>query len=78
MKLSHGLVTEQREYLARIWSEPGNEDADHRAGTFAAYLRWASVYFQQTKSLTRVQLPVYEKAILTGRLLQTVGEPHLS
>jgi hypothetical protein len=49
MKLSHGLVTEQREYFARIWDEPGNEDADRRAGMFAAYLRWASVDFQQTK-----------------------------
>lgn len=71
MKLSHGLVTQQRENLARIWDEPGNEDADHRAGTFAAYLRWASVNYQQTKKLTSVQLPVNEKATLTGSLLQT-------
>jgi hypothetical protein len=77
MKLSHGLVTEQREYLARIWDEPGNEDADCRAGTFAANLRWASVYFNQTKKLTSVQLPVYVEAILIGSLLQILGESHV-
>lgn len=76
MKLSHGLVTEQREYLARIWDEPENEDADCTPGTFAAYLRWASVYYQQTKKLTSVQLPVYEESILTGNLLQALGEFH--
>ncbi|KAK6083348.1 capsule polysaccharide biosynthesis protein [Seiridium cupressi] len=32
MKLSHGLVTEQREYLARIWDEPENSDADVAPG----------------------------------------------
>uniref|UniRef100_A0A093V233 Putative sterigmatocystin biosynthesis P450 monooxygenase n=1 Tax=Talaromyces marneffei PM1 TaxID=1077442 RepID=A0A093V233_TALMA len=76
MKLSHGLVTEQGEYLARIWDEPENEDADCRPGTFAAYLRWASVYFQQMKKLTPVQLPVYADAIITGNFLQILGESH--
>lgn len=77
MKLSHGLVTDQREYLARIWDEPGNEDADCRPGTFAAYLRWASVHFQQTKELTSVQLPVCERTILTGSMLEALGEPYV-
>jgi hypothetical protein len=76
MKLSHGLLTEQREYLARIWDKPENEDADCRPGTFAAYLRWASVYYQQTKRLTSVQFPVNEELILTGNLLQVLGEFH--
>lgn len=77
IKLSHGLATEQREYLARIWDERGDEDADRRAGTFAAYLKWQSVHFQQTKRLTSVQLPVYEEAILTGSLLEILGDPYV-
>lgn len=75
MKISHGIPTDQREYLARIWDEPANEDADCRAGTFAAYLRWASIYFQQSKKLTRVKLPVNVESILTGDLLEVLGEP---
>jgi hypothetical protein len=76
MKLSHGLVTEQREYLARIWDEPENADADRRPGTFAAHLRWASVHFQQTRELTPVSLPLREDALLTGGLLDAEGKPH--
>ena len=75
MKLSHGLVTDQREYLARIWDEPENEDADHRPGTFAAYLRWASTHFQQTRELTALALPIRGDALLTGGLLDAVGKP---
>lgn len=76
MKLSHGLVTEQREYLARIWDEPGNAEADRRPGTFAAHLRWASVHFQQTRELTPLLLPLREDALLTGELLGATGTPH--
>ena len=76
MKLSHGLVTEQREYLARIWDEPENANADVQPTTFAAYLRWASVHFHQTRELTPLPLPLREDALLTGGLLEAVGNPH--
>ena len=76
MKLSHGLVTEQREYLARIWDEPENAEADRRPGTFAAHLRWASIHFQQTRELIALLLPLREDALLTGGLLRVVGIPH--
>ncbi|KAK7744406.1 hypothetical protein SLS62_010196 [Diatrype stigma] len=76
MKLSHGLVTEQREYLARIWDQPDHADADREPGTFAAYLRWASVHYQQTRELKPLLLPVREDALLTGGLFDAVGTPH--
>ncbi|PNY27370.1 Uncharacterized protein TCAP_02712, partial [Tolypocladium capitatum] len=76
MKFSHGLVTEQREYLARIWDEPANADADWAPGTFAAHLRWASVHFNQTKELVPLRLRVREDALLAGGLLELQGETH--
>ncbi|KAK2810449.1 hypothetical protein FQN50_002938 [Emmonsiellopsis sp. PD_5] len=76
MKLSHGIVTEQREYLARIWDEVGNEEADIAPGTFAAYLRWASENFNQTRTLVPLLLPVRDEALLTGGLLEAVGTRH--
>jgi hypothetical protein len=76
MKLSHGLVTEEREYLARIWDEPENVDADRKPGTFAAHLRWASVHFQQDRELSPVSLPLRDDALLTGGLFDVEGNPH--
>ncbi|TVY44548.1 putative glycosyl transferase [Lachnellula occidentalis] len=76
MKLSHGLVTQEREYLARIWDEPENVEADRKPGTFAAYMRWASIDFQQDRELSPVALAVREDALLTGGLFEAVGKPH--
>ncbi|KAK9778220.1 putative glycosyl transferase [Seiridium cardinale] len=76
MKLSHGLVTEKREYLARIWDEPENSDADTAPGTFAEYLRWASENFHQTKDLTSLSLPLMEDALISGGLLDVIGDSH--
>ncbi|TVY24264.1 putative glycosyl transferase [Lachnellula hyalina] len=76
MKLSHGLVTEEREYLARIWDEPENVEADRKPGTFAAHMRWASIHFQQDRELSPVALTLREDALLTGGLFEAVGKPH--
>ncbi|RYP01831.1 hypothetical protein DL764_006062 [Monosporascus ibericus] len=76
MKISHGIVTEQREYLARIWDEPEHADADRAPGTFAEYLRWASVHYHQKKELVPLLLPVREDALLSGGLFDEVGKPH--
>ncbi|KAL8805667.1 MAG: hypothetical protein Q9182_001811 [Xanthomendoza sp. 2 TL-2023] len=37
--------------LGNLWEEPGNEDADWAEGTFAAFLRYASVHLEQTREL---------------------------
>ncbi|KAJ5424804.1 capsule polysaccharide biosynthesis protein [Penicillium cf. griseofulvum] len=73
MKLSHGLVTAGREYLADIWDNPENHDADIRPGTFAAYLREASETFEQTKELVPFRMPVIEKALLRAGITEVVG-----
>ncbi|KAL2870554.1 glycosyltransferase [Aspergillus lucknowensis] len=70
MKVSHGLVTAGREYLAEIWDKPENSDADIRPGTFAAYLRDASETFEQTKELVPLKMPVMEKAVLRAGITE--------
>ena len=76
MKLGHGIVTDLRDYLARIWDQPENHSADIAEGTFAARLRWASVHYEQTKELKEEFLSIRDDAQLSGKLFETVGKPH--
>jgi Capsular polysaccharide synthesis protein len=50
MKLSHGHPG-GKDFLADLWDQPENEDADCRPGTFAEYLRWGSVHLDQTREM---------------------------
>ena len=74
MKISHGLKTAGREYLADIWDQPENSDADRTPGTFAAHLRWACVHHRAEHELKPVHLAIREEALLTGSLLQVRGQ----
>ena len=49
MKISHGIQSIPKAMLGTVWEQPGNEDADWAQGTFAAYLRYASVFLEQTR-----------------------------
>lgn len=49
MKISHGIKSIPNVMLGKVWERPGNEDADWAEGTFAAYLRYASVFLEQTR-----------------------------
>ena len=49
MKVSHGLGG--AEQLGVFWERPGSEEADCAEGTFAAYLRYASVFLEQTREM---------------------------
>ena len=49
MKISHGIKSVPCVMLGVVWERPGNEDADWAEGTFAAYLRYASVFLEQTR-----------------------------
>lgn len=73
MKVSHGLVTAGREYLAEIWDKSEHHDADIRPETFAAYLRGASGTFEQRKELVPLKMPVIEKALLQAGITEVVG-----
>lgn len=56
MKFCHGLKGAMASSLADLWDGPANQDADHRQGTFAEYLRWGSVHLRQTRSLVPEKL----------------------
>ncbi|KAL2813514.1 hypothetical protein BJX63DRAFT_442865 [Aspergillus granulosus] len=76
MKVSHGLATAGREYLAEIWDKSENSDADSRPGTFAVFLREASETLKQTKELVPLKMPVVEKAVLragTTEVTELIG-----
>ena len=73
MKLSRSLAVPGIEYLADIWNTPENRGADNEPGTFAAYLRSASVHFEQKRELVRVEMPVCEDAVLVGPIAEVEG-----
>ncbi|KAL8745346.1 MAG: hypothetical protein Q9190_002507 [Brigantiaea leucoxantha] len=73
LKLSHGLVIPGREYLATIWDQKENHDADVKEGTWAAYLRWASENYCASWKMARVKMPPIEEARQVGGILEVVG-----
>lgn len=62
-KVSHGIKSKMA-FLGNLWEQPGNEDADHAEGTFAAYLRYASVFLDQTREMKRVPWGQFDKDVL--------------
>lgn len=60
--------------LAMQWGMPENEGADVKEGTWAAYLRWASLACEQTRSpgqcLESIKLPAEQYEILYKGLLE--------
>ena len=73
-KFSRSLNNPGIEYLANIWNQPENEGADCKDGTFAAYLRWASVHFEPKRQLAPLEMPVCQEAILEGPVLEIAKE----
>ncbi|OJJ50965.1 hypothetical protein ASPZODRAFT_126944 [Penicilliopsis zonata CBS 506.65] len=67
MKLSHGPPGEL-EALADLWDDPKNSDKDNEPGTFAAYLRYASTHFRQTRQMVPLQLPLETDVLHVGLL----------
>ena len=66
MKVSHGIKT-QMVPLAKVWDDKPR--ADMESGTFAAYLRWASVHLEQTRKAVPVRVqPTTEKILQAGVL----------
>ncbi|EFW15953.1 capsule polysaccharide biosynthesis protein [Coccidioides posadasii str. Silveira] len=76
LKASHGLVVHGREYLATIWDQPENCDADRKPGTFAAYLRWASEHFEQSREVPLTTMTIVKDALLVGGITDGIGETH--
>jgi hypothetical protein len=61
LKISHGIEGAQPMFLGRLWDKPENRDADVWPGTFAAYLRYAMLHFQQTRSVEPLKITPAKK-----------------
>lgn len=72
MKLSHGLPS-GKEYLAAIWDKGDDQEIDNARGTFAEYLRYGSVYLEQTRELTPLVISPTTDKILEGGVTEIVG-----
>jgi hypothetical protein len=57
MKLSHGPPGALASFLADMWDDPKYHHMDNESGTFAAYLRYGSVHFDQTRKLEPLRIP---------------------
>ena len=73
MKASRGPKNPKMECLAELWDMPEYRDADYREGTFAAWLRYGSVHYAQTRKVESVKLPRTEE-VLALKLLEPKGE----
>lgn len=67
MKLSHGPPC-GLENLASIWDEDEHKDDDIAEGTFADYLRYGSVHWQQMAAVNPVRLQRHKQVYIAGVL----------
>ncbi|KAI0007594.1 hypothetical protein F4779DRAFT_499475 [Xylariaceae sp. FL0662B] len=73
MKLSHGPAGALDSFLADLWDSEEHQDKDNVEGTFAAYLRYGSVRFDQTREMKPLQMEwpkeeVLHVGVLDGRI----------
>ncbi|KAI1827035.1 capsular polysaccharide synthesis protein-domain-containing protein [Xylaria intraflava] len=69
MKLSHGPPGALESCLADLWDTKEHEDKDHAGDTFAGYLRYGSVHFDQTREMVPVRMGWPTEEILTCGVL---------
>ncbi|KAK7752288.1 hypothetical protein SLS62_005824 [Diatrype stigma] len=69
MKLSHGPAGALDSFLADLWDSEEHQDKDNEEGTFAAYLRYGSVHFDQTREIVPLKFePTTEGVLHVGYL----------
>ncbi|KAI1437060.1 capsular polysaccharide synthesis protein-domain-containing protein [Xylaria sp. CBS 124048] len=68
MKLSHGAGAFES-FLADLWDSEEHEDKDHAEDTFAAYLRYGSVHFDQTREMVPIKMGWPTEEVLTCGVL---------
>ncbi|KAI1639435.1 capsular polysaccharide synthesis protein-domain-containing protein [Biscogniauxia mediterranea] len=74
MKLSHGPPGALESFLADLWDSEEHHDKDNIEGTFAHYLRYGSVHFQQTRKIIPLKPSWPDEEILHVGILEPKGE----
>ncbi|KAI2464667.1 capsular polysaccharide synthesis protein-domain-containing protein [Annulohypoxylon bovei var. microspora] len=70
MKLSHGPPGALDSFLADLWDSEEHHDKDNEDGTFAAYLRYGSVHFDQTREITPIKMGWPDEEVLEAGVLE--------
>lgn len=74
IKLAHGPGGEGKNVsLADLWDKEEFKDADSKEGTFAAYLRYGSTHYDQTRTIEPLKLEKTPEPIKAGVLESYVG-----
>lgn len=74
MKLSHGPPGALDSFLADLWDSPEHQEKDRVEGTFAAYLRYGSVHFDQTRAMKPIKMGWPTEEVLTCGVLEPKKE----
>lgn len=72
MKLSTGSPGTEDWWLANYWNKKEHESADIEEGTFAAYLRWGSYHFDQTREMVPLNLELETEKVWRVGVLEPV------
>ncbi|KAI1132847.1 capsular polysaccharide synthesis protein-domain-containing protein [Nemania abortiva] len=70
MKLSHGPPGALDSFLADLWDSEEHQEKDNVEGTFAAYLRYGSVHFEQTRKMVPVKMGWPAEEVLACGVLE--------
>ncbi|KAI1100938.1 hypothetical protein F4804DRAFT_28178 [Jackrogersella minutella] len=70
MKLSHGPPGALDSFLADLWDTEEHHDKDNEDGTFAAYLRYGSVHFDQTREMAQIKMGWPDEEVLHAGVLE--------
>ncbi|KAJ8120755.1 hypothetical protein ONZ43_g2618 [Nemania bipapillata] len=70
MKLSHGPAGALDSFLADLWDSEEHREKDNMEATFAAYLRYGSVHFDQTREMVPIKMGWPTEEVLTCGVLE--------
>lgn len=71
MKLSHGPAGALDSFLADLWDSQEHQEKDNVEDTFAAYLRYGSVHFDQTREMVPVKMGWPSEEVLVCGVLES-------
>ncbi|KAI1758126.1 capsular polysaccharide synthesis protein-domain-containing protein [Xylaria castorea] len=71
MKLSHGPAGALDSFLADLWDCKEHQEKDNVEDTFAAYLRYGSVHFDQTREMVPIKMGWPSEEVLICGVLES-------
>ncbi|KAI0483600.1 capsular polysaccharide synthesis protein-domain-containing protein [Xylaria cf. heliscus] len=72
MKLSHGPAGALDSFLADLWDCKEHQEKDNVENTFAAYLRYGSIHFDQTREMVPIKMGWPSEEVLICGVLESI------